>query len=232
MKKHIIFLFLLYSHTLSAQDINSVIDNTEANYASLPVYLDSGKVVSSFYNMPKPFSSGLLFKTAYKKTGEYNFEFHNMGNDRLHIVNRDNNGKVSVWSGATASNITDKSFSLALAGATGISSNAVGIITDLLIPGVRHARTKNIFYTLTDAKLESSEVIDGRPCFKLKGQNKIGDGYTIIWISKSDHLIRKVENDHGVGTFRVKATYTFTPYTLKTANNSLFAFRPGRRVEL
>ena len=232
MKKSIICIFLFFAAALQAQDISSIISKTESNYSTLKVYLDSGKVISSFYNLASPHKSAILFKTAYKPTGEFNFEFYQLGTVRLNIVNRDGNNKVMKYFGSAAVEV--QSFALAMAGATGISSGAAIMIPNLLMPGEIKTRHKNIFRSISDAKLEASEVIDGRSCYKIMGKEDPEDkeGYVRIWISKADYLIRKIETDRKVRDFRVKTSFLFNPYSLKVENKDLFRFRPDREIEL
>lgn len=232
MKQSVICIFLFFAVALQAQDINSIISKTESNYSTLKVYLDSGKVISSFYKLASPHKSAILFKTAYKQTGEFNFEFYKLGTVRLNIVNRDGNNKVMKYFGSTALEV--QSFPLAMAGATGISSGAAIMITNLLMPGVIKARHQNIFRSISDAKLESSEVINGRSCYKIMGKEnpEDKDGYVRIWISKDDYLIRKIETDRNVMDFRVKTSFLLNPYSLKVENNELFRFRPDREIAL
>ena len=232
MKQYAICLLTFFASSLQAQDVNTVIAKTETNYSNLRVYLDSGKVISSFYNIARPHKSAILFKTAYKRTGAFNFEFYQLGTDRLHIVNRDENNKVMTWDGTSV--IQAQHFSLAMAGATGISSASAIMIPNLLMPDAIKTRHRNIFHSITDAKLEPSEVINGRSCYKLMGKENMldKDGYVMIWISKDDYLIRKIEVDRKIKDFRVKHTFFITPYTLKVENKDLFRFQPDRKVAL
>lgn len=232
MKQLVICIFLFFAVALQAQDINSIISKTESNYSTLKVYLDSGKVISSFYKLTSPHKSAILFKTAYKQTGEFNFEFYKLGTVRLNIVNRDGNNKVMKYFGSEAAEA--QSFSLAMAGATGISSGAAIMIPNLLMPTAVNTRHKNIFHSIRDAKLEASEVINGRSCYKIIGKEDMEDkdGYVRIWISKADYLIRKIEIDRKVRDFRVKTSFLFNPYSLKVENKELFRFRPDREIEL
>lgn len=227
-----ICLFMIFAASLQAQDVSSIISKTESNYSTLKVYLDSGKVISSFYNLASPHKNAILFKTAYKQTGEFNFEFYRLGTVRLNIVNRDGNNKVMKYFGSTA--IEVQSFPLAMAGATGISSGAAIMIPNLLMPGEIKTRYKNIFRSISDVKLEPSEVINGRSCYKIMGKEDIEDqdGYVRIWISKADYLIRKIETDRKLRDFRVKTSYLFNPYSLKVENKDLFRFQPDREIAL
>jgi len=232
MKQCTISLLMLFVGSLMAQDVSSIILKTEANYSSLKVYLDSGKVISSFYNNARPHKSALIFKTAYKNTGVFNFEFYPLGSDRLHIVNRDENNKVMVLDGFTVK--SGSTFSLAMAGGTGISSGSAIMIPNLLMPDAIKTKARNLFHRISDIKLEPSEVINGSPCYKLTGKENVmdKDGYLMIWISKKDYLIRKIETDRKINDFRVRTTFLYTPYSLKADNKALFKFQPNRKVEL
>jgi hypothetical protein len=223
----LVILLLFFIGPLFAQDVNSILSKTESAYLNMKTYLDSGKVVSSFYNNPRPFSRALLFKTAYSDNGSFNFEFYQLGDDHLYIVNKDVSNKVQVWDGSKIR--TGLPFANAIAGSVGISSSASIMITNFLMPGAAQTYSKNIFSRLKERKLAASEVIKGNTCYKITGSD--GNRSIVIWISQKDFLIRKLERDEPVNDFRVKNTYQFFPYTLKMANKNLFAFRP-RKIEL
>lgn len=218
---------LFFISPLFAQDVNTVLSKTESAYLNMKTYLDSGKVVSYYYDNGRPNSDVMLFKTAYSDDGSFNFEFYQLGQDNLFIVNKDATNKVQFWDGTKTRNELD--FARAMAGSVGISKSASIMITNFLMPGAAGTYSKSIFKRLIEPKLAASEVINGNTCYKITGSDNRGS--VVIWISQKDFLIRKVETDHPVSNFKVKTTFQFFPYTLKTANKDVFAFRP-RRIEL
>lgn len=58
-------VFLFFANTLYAQEASHIMKLSSEKYVVIKVYMDSGKVISSFYNLAHPHSTALLFKTAY-----------------------------------------------------------------------------------------------------------------------------------------------------------------------
>lgn len=102
------------------------------------------------------------------------------------------------------------------------------------MPGQSKTYGRSIFQKMMDAKLGTSELINGIPCYKLSGKETMSDndGYVIVWISKEEYLIHQIEVDRKVNDFRVKTTYLFKPYTLKVYSQDLFKFQPDRKVPM
>lgn len=220
---------VFFANFLYAQEASQIIKLSAEKYANMKVYMDSGKVVSSFYNLAHPHSNALLFKTAYSDNGSFNFEYYTLGSTDLNILNRDSDKKVKVWQGFSNKLISGQPFNLAMAGFVGISSYSVALVPTLLMPEEKLI-PRTIFDHLTDPKIVSTELVNEVDCFKISGTENALRGSWIVWISKVDLLIRKAENDRKVKEFSVKATYSYFPYT--TDNRSDFAFRPHRKVSL
>jgi len=232
MKQYFLLISIVFCvDSLFGQDITSIISKTENKYANIETYFDSGKVVSSFYNLPHPFSNAKLFKTSYSNTGLFNFEYYELGkSNSLFVINRSLNNKVQSWWGITDKLKTDASLSIPLNSARGVSSLTSTLIPELLFPNNKISG-KNIFKSIADTKLASIEEINGNSCYKIVGQGKLGETIE-IWISKKDFLILKIEIDKKVKDFNVKSSYQFFPYNLKGANAELFKFKPNRQIIL
>lgn len=237
MKTNLIAISLfLIAHSLSAQNVKSIISKTEARYLDMKVYLDSGKAISNHYNLDHPTSNAYLFKTAYSDDGSYNFETYKIGSRDLRVLNKDSKGVVRAWDPLTNSVKIRPSFEVGLARAGSPLAQLMTI--DLLAPGSSKAAPKNVLHTIPDLKLEAPVSINGNLCYKLSGIYSVGKANPsfwishTIWISQKDFLIRKIETDYPVQKFRTKNTFIFYPYALKTASKDIFEFKPGRHIEL
>jgi hypothetical protein len=172
--------------------IDSVIKRSERSYASLNTYLDSGKVISDFYSGSYPHKSAKIFRTAYSDTEGFNFEYYEPNkSNSLYTVNK--KGKtVKTWWGVTNELTTDRTFSMAIASMTGVSSGVATIVPRLLFPK-QLSPGRNIFNSFVPDS-SGSEFVNGLPCYKITGKDKQKDKVT-VWVAKSDFLIRKVETD-------------------------------------
>jgi len=222
-------LVLFFVNTLHGQEASQIMKLSAEKYAGMKVYMDSGKVVSSFYNLANPHSTALLFKTAFLDNGAFNFEYYKLGSTDINVLNRDSDKQVKVWQGFTNRLISGQPFNVAMAGFVGISSFSVALVPTLLMPEEKLIPS-TIFDYVTDPKIVSTEQANGVECYKISGTEAALRGSWTVWISKADLLIRKAENDRKVNEFNVKATYSYFPYT--STNQSAFAFRPNRKISL
>lgn len=87
---------LFFANTLHAQEASRIMKLSAEKYADMKVYMDSGKVISSYYNLPHPHSTASLFKTAYSDKGSFNFEYYTLGSTDISILNRDADKQVKV----------------------------------------------------------------------------------------------------------------------------------------
>lgn len=222
-------IVLFFANTLHAQEASRIIKLSAEKYAGMKVYMDSGKVISSYYNLAHPHSTALLFKTAYSNKGSFNFEFYALGSTDINILNRDADKQVKVWQGFTNKLISGQPFNLAISGFVGISSFSVALVPTLLMPAEKLI-PHTIFDYITDPRIVSIERVNEVECYKIAGTGASLRGSWIVWISKEDLMIRKAENDRKVKEFNVKATYSYFPYII--TDRSVFMFRPNRQVSL
>lgn len=231
MKLCLLFIAFEFSiNCLFAQNITEIISQSEAKYKGSKTYFDSGKAVNYFYNLPHPFSNAKIFKTAYSKIGLFNFEYYVLGNSNsLCIIHQGEDKKVQSWWGITDKLETDQSLLFSLYAQKGVSSS-----TSTLIPELLYAFNNtygNVFHTIKDPALQSTEDVNGKLCFKIVGNLKT-EGTIKIWIAEEDYLIRKIETDHPVKEFRVKTLYQFFPYEVKKTDTGQFVFKPYRQITL
>jgi len=225
----ICILFFSRSALAQEQSVTDIIKSVKTTYGNLNTYFDSGKVVSSFYDLPHLFSSAKLFKTSYSSNGLLNFEYYELGvSNSLYVINKSNN-KVQSWWGITNEIKTYPSLNVPLAAATGVSSTSSILIPKLLL--TKEVSAKSIFETIVEPKYIRKELINGTSCFVIGAKGKLDEDIQ-IWIGDKDFLLRKVMTDKKVKNFRVKATLQFFPYQPLKSNNSLFVFKPNRQIEL
>ncbi|MES3016506.1 MAG: hypothetical protein V4721_01955 [Bacteroidota bacterium] len=222
-------LTLLFAYNIHAQEASDIIKQSAAKYDGMKVYMDSGKVVSSFYNLARPHSTALLFKTAYANNGSFNFEYYQLGSTDINVLNRDAEKQVKVWQGFSNRLISGQPLKLAMAGFVGISSFTVALVPTLLMAEEK-LMPRTIFDQIAGPKVAATEMVSGVECYKIVESKPLPIATWVVWISKSDFMIRKAEIDRKVNDFNVRATYTYFPYT--SADPSIFAFKPNRKVSL
>jgi len=172
-------------------DVSTIIDRSEKAYHNLKIYLDSGKVIQAMEVLGRPTKTAKYFKTAYSADGGFNFEYYELGkSNSLYTINR-TQGVVRTWWGTTGKLVDpEKSLQRALSGAAGGSSSLSTLIPGILLQ--HEFPTWYIFYhTLGFTELIGSEIINNIDCYKLSSSK--GNTEYLIWISKKDYLIRKVE---------------------------------------
>lgn len=218
---------LLMSNIVIAQDASDILSRSATKYAELKTYMDSGKVISHFYNNAHPRSNALIFKTAFSDNGAFNFEYYELGSTDINVLNRDAAKNVKVWKGFANTVVSGQPFNLAMAGFVGISNFTAALVPTLLMPEEQLV-PRNIFNRLTDPKFVATEKVNGEECYRIDAKHP-NESWT-LWVSTSDLLIRKAESDRPVKDFRVRTTYNYYPYT--TNDGAVFAFRPNRKVEL
>ncbi len=231
----------------------AIIHSSEEVYAHMKVYLDSGKVISSFYNNDHPGKTAKMFRTAYNDVGGFNFEFYEPGkSNSLYTINRTDN-VVRSWWGMFNRSQTHTNLAAALLTAKGVSTLTSYIIPALLLSNIYG--NQDIYHTVAFFALEGAEDVNGVDCYKISATSVQYSKFT-VWIGKKDFLMRKMETDKNVKPsalpqnvqdklgpaaasaimdrkdFSVTETYTFFPYTLPKPNPDLFKFRPNREVAI
>lgn len=228
MKNISILLFLtLFSNVVLAQhnvkvalSVQQIFEQSEKNYAALKTYLDSGQVITEFYNKEIPAKSSIKFKTAYSKPNGFNFEYYIPNKSTsLYIINKTGN-VVKSWWGIQNKIESPVSLSAAIATATGVSSSTSNIIPGLLFP--EEWKQKNI-YTNIQAVISGSESINEHECYVIEGKRFENEAIK-LWISKTDFMIRRIFTDSKVD---VKATRAKSDAILNNNINSL-----NKRIDL
>lgn len=199
MKKYFLYSLLtllssaVFSQTKSeaSLSVSQIFQKSEESYAALKTYLDSGKVISEFYNNEVPGKSSIKFRTAYSELLGFNFEYYDPNkSNSLYTINKSGN-VVKSWWGIRNKIETPASLSMAIATATGVSSSTSNMVPRLLLPAELGQR--NIYMNVKGA-VSRTEAIDGHICYVIEGNKSEGE-IIKLWISKSDFLIRKIFMD-------------------------------------
>lgn len=231
MNKLLFVLLPLIPKLILAQTANEILQKSAKAYENTKMYIDSGKVLQEFYEMEHPFDSAKQFKTAYSKSGLFNFEYYEVGkSNSLYIINKGADAKVQSWWGITNHLETNMSLDSQLSAAKGVSSLTSTLITELLFPKNK-ILGEPILSSIKDAKNDGIDDVNGLRCYKISG-NEVPEGKISLWISKTDFLIRKLLIDKKVQKFRVKSTYDIYPTIPKTINKKVFEFKPNRKIKL
>jgi outer membrane lipoprotein-sorting protein len=163
-------------------------------YASLTSYQDEGVVLSHWVGDPGP--NQMDFKMYARKPGHFRFEFvlrhpyPPLRHIKSHrVVWSNGHSSFTYWDKSLKSPKFEKEQNLlyAVAGATGVSHNAVVTITALLLGDAVPVRSvANIDAT---SLLEPANF-EGTPCIRIQGRD--GDETVEIWIGQDDFLMRRL----------------------------------------
>ncbi|MBC8051647.1 MAG: DUF2092 domain-containing protein [Sphingobacteriaceae bacterium] len=205
MKPVIFFYFFLFatpvfSNSLSAERGDTtaavkIFDQSRKAYSRLKMYLDSGKLVKSFYNTEKPHTATYAFKTAYLINGQFNFDCYEVGkSNSLYTINRSAN-TVQTWWGISNEVKAEETLDKALQKVSGACSSSSVLIPSLLL---RTDFKTDTYNGIKNPALVGSESVNGVNCYKITG--KAGKGATdfSLWISKEDFFIRKIEKEERI----------------------------------
>ncbi len=203
---------------------DSLMLKVEDVYSSAISYRDTGIVSTNFITdeirlVEKP------FKTAFLRSGLYRYEFHEIGKENSrYLIHRGETGIVSKWWDITGEIEIKESLSLAIAGATGVSSSSAFHIPSFLLPD--ELGFTNVLRRLENKEIIGSESIEGNDCYKLTGSHEYdGDIYT-IWIQKNNFLLRRISDGHQFDTFRTETTIDILGEINIEMDDSEFEFDP------
>ncbi len=186
---------------LSADDL---LARMVQRYAAARSYEDRGSVTTVFTRDDgRSFTTGRRFRTAFVRPDEFRFEFV----DELDMAVTK---RFIVWKhGLAVRRFWDphgdveypSSLSLALAGATGVSSGSAHVVPRLLLPDEVGGRSLADMTRLE--RLEDADC-DGAPCARIAGFYA-GERRT-IWIELGTLLLRRIEHERDSGRYRTLLT--------------------------
>lgn len=173
----------------------TIINKSRLAYAGLSIYLDSGKVIDSSYNIKYPHKNVKVFKTVYTNSKQFNFEFYQTDNlNSLYTINRSSD-VVKTWWGITNKVGMPANLKSALVSALGISGATSVIVPSLLLV---NESMDNFYTSFTSLHINESEKVGTIDCYKISCLQKKSLSPIIVWIGKKDFLIRKFEIDHKI----------------------------------
>jgi hypothetical protein len=171
-------------------DEGSILNKVRETYLGFSSYSDSGTV-----KIVPPIGKGKAteFKTYFVRPDKVRFEWNSWHPFQGDL---DSPMKSAIWSDGERSNIlfmgdqkgTD-GISLAIAGATGVSSGSVHMILKLLFP--EGIQITGVWHEMQNVKLLDDEEIGGSCCYHLIGETKRPDD-TEAWISKNNLVVRRL----------------------------------------
>lgn len=188
---------------------NEIMQSVGGAYAELESYQDKGYVETTF----KPGTDAervtkLTFETNFMRPNLFRFDWKDRlledSEERHHIIWCD--GKAAYWKypdqGKRRIKMpfvfpnTTRDLGFVIAAATGVSSGVAQTVSALLMPQLNGRRLSD----LKDLELVGDREVKGESCYLIKhnDRDRINDE-TIIWISKSRFIVRKIEEDYVVG---------------------------------
>jgi len=167
----------------------SILKNVQESYLSFESYSDVGSV-----DIVPSFATTLIeFKTFFSRPSKVRFEWRDwhpyFGKDRPpneNIIWSDGDNSYKCFSGDRT---RTQNLSLAIGGATGVSSGAVHKILKLLMPSC--IALNSAWYDMHEVRILQDESVHGFSCYHLLGTVKrVND--TEAWISRDDLLVRRI----------------------------------------
>lgn len=226
-------LVLLFAASANAQEAKAlnaqqIVDKMFSGYAAYKTYSDTGEVRTVYLESERRRTVALPFSTAFVRPSSFRYEFRSRRGesewDQYVIWKQDET--VKSWWSIRPGIITDRSFSMSISGATGVSGKSSLTVPSMLMPAELPA---NPIKALTNLRLVGEEKIAGRDSYKIEGQDFRGNT-TNIWVDKQRFLLlqifekRKVTKSDGKGEFEVEATTVYEPRVNEDVPASKLAF--------
>lgn len=171
----------------SKPDAKAILDNVFKVYSRLSSYQDEGIVIETRDEATGGTIEKMPFKTSFRRPNLFRFEWINYTLTKLgrtHVVWFNGKEAFTYWEPDRYEK--EESLSLAVAGATGVSSGAARKVALLLIEEeLGGANWKD----LKEVSLAGEEVVDGVNCYHIKAT--FGSDPLELWIGKNDFLLRK-----------------------------------------
>lgn len=228
-----LFLVLLFAASANAQQANAltaqqVVDQMFSGYASYKTYMDTGEVRTVYLENDRRRTVALPFSTAFVRPSSFRYEFRSRRGEsewEQYIIWKQDDAVKSWWS-IRPGIITDRSFSMSISGATGVSGKSSLTVPSMLMPNELPA---NPIKALTNLRLAGEEKIAGRDAYKIEGQDFRGFTVT-VWVDKQRFLLlqvfekRKITKPDGKGEFETETTTVYDPRVNEDVPASKLAF--------
>ena len=207
-------LIVLQANSTFAEEkmkTQEILTKTVEVYAKCKSYKDSGYVRTVFLNKDgtTKFITKKVFKTAFIRPAKFRFEYAEKKADELqnkYIIWKDGKNIKSFWE--IKGEETPKSLSMAIAGATGISSGTAHNIPTLLISEVRGRKITNMKNPII---LKEGKDDNGKLCYLIKAEKKQKNETFILWVQKETFLITKIETTTIFDKFDTESVTIYQP---------------------
>jgi hypothetical protein len=200
---HIVVSIMLILHLASDVDrgkevaftARTIIEKMASQYSTAMSYQDSGLVETTFLSATGSRLEELPFNTYFRRPRFFRFEWiEALPTPTKHVIWCDGRHAYKYRDPDIFED--EEKLSLAISGASGLTSGASHTIPRLLIDEM----VGFVLTDLTNLSLEGSDVFEGQECFVIKGIHPMGDTNE-LWIGKTDFLLRKLKTVHKFADF-------------------------------
>ncbi len=217
-----------------------ILERTARVYAECASYRDTGRVVTTFHTIDGTVTKGLSFSTAFVRPDRFRFEYRTVGSRAeapAYVIWR-RGDEVKSWWVLRPGVKVEKSLSMALAAATGVSAGSAHAVPSLLMPTeVRGRRLSD----LTEAVRKADEPVEGHACFVVEGKIPPPPPEVVkrlnlprpypavpetVWIDQTTYLVRKIERTLPAGRSDAVEMTTYESALNPTVPESALAFDP------
>ncbi len=202
-------------------DAVSILMKVKKAYQSCRSYRDRGEVRTRGFVEGGSFASSVRFATAFVRPGSFRFEFTATG-----FGEREERW-VMVWDGQQVLALTpaaevrvSPTLAEALDSAFAITAGASRRVPGMLLP-----RVVGSGVLLVSPERIEDELEGGRWCYKVRGQSRatpyerssgsvtvrVEEERVTLWIDRESWLLRKVEEEAKLSTYRSVTTTTYAP---------------------
>ena len=200
MSKHCIFfkliIIIFFVLPVSAQQqedsltAQQILDKMMSVYAKCDTYMDEGEVVTTFMLNEKSSRIVKPFSTAFVRGSNFRFEYQQQTTEGLRrYIIWQNNTDVKEWTFLKPEIIDTKSLGLALAGASGVSSESAYIAPYLLMPDLYNTNKKHYFKYLESLTLVGKERRNNKEIYKVSAVCNDPLSDLTLWIDCENFLL-------------------------------------------
>lgn len=172
-------------------EATKILNNMFKVYSRLASYQDEGILIATVDEPTGGTIEKMPFKTFFKRPKLFRFEWTD------YVLTKLGRTKVIWFNGKEAFTYwepdryeKEESLSLAVAGATGVSSTSVNTVIEMLLPDEPRGVTLK---ELTQVSLAGEEVFEGVSCYRIKGFEM--ENPVELWVGKNDFLLRKLRRE-------------------------------------
>jgi outer membrane lipoprotein-sorting protein len=181
-------------------DAPAILKRMVQSYRTLATYSDRGVSISHLGTGDRAFDERLDFATSFKRPGKFRFAWTSqvpyIKEEHTNVIWSDGITSWSLYFYNDGVAKREKSLSMAIAGATGVSHGSALDISNLLMDDIGGLQLD----MLKNYRIVGNENVDDVDCVILSGYYKDGTEQQ-IWVDKKDYVVRRiVEIEKGVTT--------------------------------